>query len=72
MSGHKTTEANKAAFNAEILRTFGKLSQQDIDKIDGQTIRLATELVEQYGWPEETAQRRALAMDIALSKDAME
>lgn len=38
------------AFNAAILRTFGKLDQQDINAIDGVAERLVTHLVQRYEW----------------------
>lgn len=67
MFGRKT-KLRKAAFNTDVLTTFGKLSQQDIDKIDGQTARLVAVLIEQYGWAEDVARRRVIGIGATLSQ----
>ena len=66
------TKLRKAAFNAQILCTFGKLSEQDIEKIDGQSPLLVSELVERYDWSEAFARTKVLALDASLAKDELE
>ena len=71
MFGQKT-RSRKAAFNAKILCTFGKLSEHDIDKIDGRSPLLVTELIERYDWSEDFARTKVQALDAALSDDELE
>ncbi len=49
------------AFSAGILKSFGKLNQQDIDAIDGCPERLVRQLINQYGWTRDAAQDRVEA-----------
>ena len=44
------TKLATSVFSAGILTTFGRLSQGDIDDIDGHPERLVARLIEQYGW----------------------
>lgn len=60
------TKNPKRAFNASILKTFGKLSQRDINEIDGNRDRLIVELIAQYGWKEEVAQQRVELFSASL------
>jgi uncharacterized protein (DUF2132 family) len=69
MLGQKTKSA-KPVFNAGILRTFGKLSQHDIDVIDGHAERLVTQLVEQYDWNLGDAQSRVEGFRAGLSNES--
>lgn len=48
--------------------TFGKLTQQDIDAIDGQSERLVGKLIEQYGWNPEVAGSRVESFRACLSQ----
>ncbi|EGF24394.1 hypothetical protein [Rhodopirellula baltica] len=66
MFGHNAREA-KSIFNAGLLKTFGKLSQPDIDRIDGRPERLIFELVEQYGWNEDVSKQKTEAFELKLS-----
>ncbi|QDT60505.1 hypothetical protein SV7mr_30280 [Stieleria bergensis] len=66
MFGHNAREA-KTIFNAGLLKTFGKLSQPDIARIDGRPERLIAELVEQYGWNEDFAKQKTEAFELKLS-----
>ena len=66
MFGHNAREA-KSIFNVGLLKTFGKLSQPDIVRIDGQPERLIAELVEVYGWNEEFAKQKTEAFERKLS-----
>lgn len=66
MFGHNAKQA-KAIFSTELLTTFGKLSQPDIDKIDGRSERLISELTDQYGWCEDFARQKAEAFELKLS-----
>ena len=68
MFGRKA-RLTKAAFNADVLTTFGKLTQEAIDKIDGQHHLLVNELVEQYGWEEAVAQRRIVGIGVSRAED---
>lgn len=64
--GHNAREA-KTIFNAGLLKTFGKLNQPDIARIDGRAERLIAELVEQYGWNEDFAKQKTEAFEVLLS-----
>jgi uncharacterized protein YjbJ (UPF0337 family) len=66
MFGQNARKA-KSIFNAGLLKTFGKLSQPDIDRIDGRPERLIAELVEQYGWNEDYAKQKNEAFELKLS-----
>jgi uncharacterized protein YjbJ (UPF0337 family) len=66
MFGPNAREA-KSNFNAGLLKTFGKLSEPDIARIDGRPERLIAELVEQYGWSEEFARQKTKAFELKLS-----
>ncbi len=66
MFGRNAKKA-RAIFNAGLLKTFGKLSQPDIYKIDGRRERLIAELVAQYGWDEDYARRKVKTFDLKLS-----
>ncbi len=66
MFGRSAKEA-RSIFNAALLKTFGKLSQPDIDKIEGRPERLIAELVEQYGWDQDFARQKAEAFGLKLS-----
>lgn len=68
MFGRKA-KMNKAAFNADVLTTFGKLNQEAIDKIDGQPHLLVNELVAQYGWEEAVARRRIVGIGVCHAED---
>lgn len=69
MLGRKA-KLRKSAFNTGILTTFGKVDQQDIDKIDGNSERLVTQLIQQYGWIPEDAQNRVDFLSARLSKES--
>ncbi len=58
----------KLAFNARILTTFGKLDQLDIANINGCSQRLATQLMDRYGWSPTDAQIKAERFSSNLSK----
>jgi uncharacterized protein YjbJ (UPF0337 family) len=45
----------KVAFSEAILRTFGKLDQNDIRAIDGDIDRLLSHLEERYDWSPDDA-----------------
>ncbi len=66
MFGRSASRA-RSVFNAGLLKTFGKLSHLDIEKIDGRAERLVIELVEQYGWNENFAKQKAVAFELKLS-----
>ncbi len=66
----KKTKLAQAAFNADVLTTFGKLSQQDIDKIDGNPERLVAELIEQYGWQADVARHRVIGIGASLEDES--
>ncbi len=57
----------RLAFNAEILRTFGKLDQQDIDNIEGSSERLRTHLIQRYKWSLDEAASRVASFRAVLS-----
>ncbi len=65
----ENTHANRAAFSAGVLTTFGKISQSGYREIDGQPERLVSELMMQYEWDAEVARRRATEMVKAARKD---
>ncbi len=71
MFGHNAKKS-KAMFGVGILTTFGKLSQPDIDKIDGRSERLITELTDQYGWCEDFARQKADAFELKLAMGTTE
>lgn len=66
MFGQKR-KAARLAFSEGILTTFGKLNQRDIEKIEGQPIRLVTHLIDQYGWNAAFAQTKVDAFCSRLS-----
>jgi uncharacterized protein YjbJ (UPF0337 family) len=69
MFGHNAREA-RSIFGKGLLKTFGKLSQPDIDQIDGRHERLIAELVEQYGGTENFAKQKTEAFELKLSVNA--
>lgn len=68
MFGRKE-KLTRSLFSAGILKTFGKLDQQDIDNINGSSDRLASQLIQQYGWSPEDAQSRVEGLRATLSKE---
>ncbi len=58
---------NHSAFNAGILTTFGKLSQQDIESLDGNSERLETLIAERYGSSREVARNKVERFRFELS-----
>ena len=64
------TKLAKTAFSAAILKTFGKLSEDEIGAIDGQPDRLVIQLMEQYGLHEDVAQRRVEGFRASLLTEA--
>jgi uncharacterized protein YjbJ (UPF0337 family) len=71
MFGH-SAKKSKAKFGVGILTTFGKISQSDIDKIDGRSERLIAELTDQYGWSENFARQKAEAFELKLAMGTTE
>ena len=65
MFGRNAKEV-RSVFNATLLKTFGKLSQPDIERIDGRPERLTAELVEQYGWDQEFARQKTDMFELKL------
>lgn len=61
------TKSATSVFSAGILTTFGKLSQQEIDTIDGHPERLVIQLIEQYGWERDVAQKEVKNLQARLS-----
>ena len=55
-------------FSHGILTTFGKLDQQDVHTIDGNTERLVTPMMEQYGWQLDDARSRVDLFRASLTK----
>lgn len=66
MFGQNAREA-KSIFNAGLLKTFGKLSQPDIDRIDGRRERLIAALVKRYGWSEDFSKQKTEAFERKLA-----
>jgi uncharacterized protein (DUF2132 family) len=66
MLGQKKKLA-KQAFSRTIVTTFGKVTQRDIDEIDGRIERLSIRLMELYGWDAEEAQVKIDAFLAQLS-----
>ena len=52
-------EISKSVFRAEVVTTFGKLNEKDIEDCDALPDRLATQLVINYGWSSAYARTKA-------------
>ncbi len=70
MFGQKK-KAARLAFSEGILTTFGKLDQQDIAQIEGQSARLVSHLIDQYGWSADFAQTKVDGFCTYLSDERM-
>ena len=57
MFEHKTDPV-VSTFDGSVLKTFGKLTPDDIKSIDGQPSQLVNRLMEQYGWEQEVAEQK--------------
>ena len=60
----------KKRFKAMVLRTFGKLSEEDIENIDGQPERLFVELTKHYQWAAEVTRKRVARFNFELGEPA--
>ena len=54
----KNPKIHKNLFMLGILRTFGKIDQDDLERIDGNSERLVSRLAHRYDWQPDEARRK--------------